>query len=193
MIHRRALLRPLASLAVAGLLVAGCGDDDDDASTDADTDAVDLEPVSDDTGTVEVTAVDYAFEDLPATVPAGTRLALANASSAELHELVAFRLPDDETRSVGELVALPQEEVLPTLGAPVTVLLAPPGGEQIPAVGDGTLAEPGRYAIVCVIPTGADPDEYLQAAAESEEEGPPQVDGGPPHIAQGMFAELAVE
>jgi hypothetical protein len=82
--------------------------------------------------------------------------------------------------------------VLATLGAPATVLLAAPGGPQIAAVGDGTLTRPGRYAIVCVIPTGADPDAYLQAAAESDE-GPPEVDGGPPHIAQGMFAELVVE
>jgi hypothetical protein len=72
------------------------------------------------------------------------------------------------------------------------VLLAAPGGEQIPAVGDGILADPGRYAIVCVIPTGADPDEYLAAAAESDA-GPPDVAGGPPHIANGMFAELVVE
>jgi hypothetical protein len=188
---RRALSRSAAALALAGLLVAGCGDDD--ASTDVDATVDDVEPVADTTETVEVTAVDYRYEDLPDAVPAGTRLTLANASTAELHELVAFRLPDDESRSVSDLVALPQEEVLPTLGAPVAVLLTPPGGEQIPAVGDGTLTEPGRYAIICVIPTGADPDEYLQAAAENEEEGPPQVDGGPPHIAQGMFAELVVE
>jgi hypothetical protein len=42
-----------------------------------------------------------------------------------------------------------------------------------------------------VIPTGADPDEYLAAAAEAEG-GPPDVAGGPPHIAAGMFAELVV-
>jgi hypothetical protein len=57
--------------------------------------------------------------------------------------------------------------------------------------GTGTLSEAGRYALICVIPTGADPDEYLAAAAASEG-GPPDVEGGPPHIVQGMFAELTV-
>ena len=179
---RRALTRPVAGLAVAALALAACGDDDDAGAT-ATEEAADV---------VEVTAIDFGYEGLPATLAAGTQLTLANASEVELHELVAFRLPDDEARPVSELVALPEEEVLATLGEPVTVLLAPPGGDQIPAVGDGTLAEPGRYAIVCVIPTGADPDEYLQAAAASEE-GPPEVEGGPPHIAEGMFAELVVE
>ena len=79
-------------------------------------------------------------------------------------------------------------------------LYPPPPGEseimglemcgEIAAVGDGTLAEPGRYVVLCLIPTGADPAEYLAAAATSD--GPPQVDGGPPHIAHGMFAELVV-
>ena len=74
---------------------------------------------------------------------------------------------------------------------PATVLLAEPGGEQIPAVGDGTLTEPGRYLILCAIPTGVDPAVYLKAAAESAG-GPPQVEGGPPHVVNGMFAEVTV-
>ena len=42
------------------------------------------------------------------------------------------------------------------------------------------------------IPTGADPQAYLKAAAESEG-GPPQTGGGPPHFVNGMFGEIAVE
>ncbi len=45
---------------------------------------------------------------------------------------------------------------------------------------------------MCFIPTGVDPQEYLRVAAETEE-GPPQVEGGPPHFVQGMHAELTVE
>lgn len=38
--------------------------------------------------------------------------------------------------------------------------------------------------LVCAIPTGAIPEEYLEAAATSD--GPPNVDGGPPHFVNGM-------
>jgi hypothetical protein len=140
---------------------------------------------------VEVKLVDYAFEDLPASVEAGTSFTVVNESETELHEMVAFRLADDETRSVEELTTLSPEELETTLGQPVFVLLAAPNGPVIPAVGDGTLNELGRYAIFCFIPTGVDPQVYLDAAAEAED-GPPQVEGGPPHFVHGMFGEIIV-
>lgn len=171
----------LAAVAGLALGLAGCSDDDTAA-------AADEPPV------IEVRAVDFAFEDLPDRVPLGTTLTLVNDAPSELHELVAVRLGDDEDRAADELVSLPPPEMGATLFAdePAMVLLAAPGGEQITAVGDGTLTEPGRYLVLCIIPTGVDPDVYLAAAAETEE-GPPQVDGGPPHIAHGMYAELVVE
>jgi hypothetical protein len=101
------------------------------------------------------------------------------------------RLPDDETRPADEIVHTSLEDVLAG-GPPALVLLAPPGGEPIVAVGDGTLSEPGRYLILCAIPTGADPAEYLAAAAASNGE-QPQVEGGAPHFAHGMFDDLVVE
>jgi hypothetical protein len=182
-IHHRTVALAFGAAALAALTLGACGDDDQaEAATDAPTPSV-----------IEVTAVDYGYTGLPDTVPAGTRFTLANDAPAELHELVAFRLPDDEQRPVSELATLPPEQLMPILGwEPATVLLAPPGGEQIPAVGDGTLSEPGRYAVICMIPTGIDPGEYLAAAAASAG-GPPQVEGGPPHIVHGMWAEITVE
>jgi hypothetical protein len=195
----------------AGLVLAGCGDDDDDedtAPTTEDTAAAEetettettspIDDVSDggvEDGVVEITLVDFAFEGVPESVPAGTRLTIVNDSAEELHELIALRLPDDEDRPIEEIAALPEAEVeaLFPPGPPSLVLIAPPGGEQIDAVGDGTLTEPGRYALVCFIPTGVDPEEYL-AAAEASEEGPPEQPGqGPPHFAHGMVADLIVE
>jgi hypothetical protein len=209
-------VRTLTAIALALTLAtatAACGDDDDDPGAGA-TDATDATgdettgtaegaEASDDgqtegaagggPGAVEVSLVDYAFEGLPSSVEAGTTFTVVNESEDELHELVAFRLPDDEDRSVDELSELPPEDLVPALGEPVTVLLAEPDGPQIPAVGDGTVDEPGRYAIMCFIPTGADPGEYLAAAAEAEEGPPEGVAGGPPHFVQGMRAELTVE
>ena len=170
------LTRTLPVLAAAGaLMLSACGDDADAAVKD---------------GVLDVTMDDFHFGEIPDEVPAGTRIEVSNASDNELHEFVAFRLADDETRSAEEIITSPDVGELLGGSMPATVVLAAPGGDAVYAVGDGTLSEPGRYLVLCAIPTGADVQEYLDAAATSE--GPPQVDGGPPHLANGMFAELTV-
>ena len=178
----------LLLIALTAATLGACGDDgaddagDDDATTTTEAAA-----------SVEVTLVDYGFKDLPDTVDAGTTFTVKNESTAELHEFVAFKIPDAETRSAEEILALPEAEGQAALGGPPkAVLLGPPGGgEMIKAVGDGTLTEPGRYLVACFIPTGADPQAYLQAAQAGGDE-PPQVEGGPPHFTKGMRAELTV-
>jgi hypothetical protein len=161
-------------LACALVALAACGDEPDAGATDE---------------VIEVTLTDFSFGDVPDEIVAGTRLRVDNTSPSELHELVAVRLADGDDRSVEEIVTSGLDDVLAG-GPPAAVLLAAPGGEQIAAVGDGVLAEPGRYLLLCAIPTGADPQEYLEAAATSD--GPPQVDGGPPHFVNGMVDDLVV-
>jgi uncharacterized cupredoxin-like copper-binding protein len=162
-----------SAVAALAALAAACGGGDD---------------------TKTVTAADYAFQNLPKEVDAGTTLKLENSSTKELHELVLIRIPESETRPMSELVKLPESELDRLFaGDPAMVLLRPPGGgEQINAVGDGKLTEKGRYAVICAIPTGADPAAYL-AAAQSSQGGPPQVPGGPPHFVNGMFGEITVK
>jgi hypothetical protein len=191
----RRVPRLAASIIVTALVLAACGDDDDAEPAATEPAAPVTEPpVEESAGAaVEVVAFDYGYNGIPDTVEAGTVFTLVNTAPAELHEFVALRLPDDETRPVSALVTLPIEELGAILAVePAAVLLAlPDGGQMIPAVGDGTLTEPGRYAIICMIPEGADPQGYLDAAAASQG-GPPEVEGGPPHIALGMFAEVTV-
>lgn len=195
-LRRRAVGAGVPLLLVVAAVLPACGSDGSDAGKDAKatttttTVAAAAEPtttVAAD-GSITVTAVDFDYRDLPDTVPAGTTFKLVNDSEAELHEFVAFRLPDDETRSVDELIELPEAELQALFGEgpPATVLLAKPGGPQIEAVGDGTLSEPGRYLVACSIPVGADPDELLAS------DGPPPA-GGVPHFHKGMYAELTVE
>jgi len=192
----------LVPLALTGaMFVAACSDDDEEPTETATTVATAAATTTatatatEEAGeTIEVTAVDYAFENLPATAAVGTMLSLTNASDAELHELVTIRLADDETRTLEELLALPEEEANTVLSAdPGMVLIAPPGEAGIAVVGDGALTEAGRYIVVCAIPQGVDPAEYL-AAAQTSPDGPPQIEGaGPPHFMLGMIGEITVE
>lgn len=183
-------LRFAAVLACSAVLFAACGDDKKPTEAAATTTTA----ASAAGDTVKVKGVDYKYEGLPDEIEAGTKVEFSNGSTKELHEFVAMRIADSETRTVAELVKLPESETEAIFGSgpPATVLLAPPGGaETIQAVGDGTISAPGRYAVACFIPTGADPAAYL-AASQSGGDGPPDVPGGPPHALNGMFAELKV-
>jgi hypothetical protein len=212
--RRFRLLTAGAALTAVTLIVAGCGDSDAATTTSTGAPPTTTAPTTTDAPAttaaptttaaaptttavagpepVVVTAVDYDYVGLPDRVAAGTRLILENDSAGEAHELVVIRLPDDETRSVEELVQLPPEELAAFFPNVKAVLLAAPESSGFAAVGNGTLTEPGRYAVICAIPTGADPNEYLVAAATAEN-GPPEVAGGPPHIVNGMFGEITVE
>lgn len=200
-LQRRAVAGALvAVLALAG---AACSDDDDDtaetgsAPEETTTTAA---PEDEETTTtegdepagevVEITAVEYEFQEVPDSVPAGTQLSLTNAGE-EPHELIAILIPASETRSVDEIAALSEEEQSAIFGGepePDTVILAATGTTDTPGavVGDGTLTEPGRYALLCFLPVGST-DEILQS------EGPPPAGDAPPHVSQGMYAELTVE
>jgi hypothetical protein len=186
--HGRSALRIFVPVLIVAAIATACGDDDDESSSTApDT----TEPDSGDVAT-EVVAVDYRFEGLPERIDTGTTLTMRNDADHEAHELVAFTIPPEETRSADELVMLPEGELFTVLPPePALVLLAPPGEEATAVVGDGTLPA-GRYLVACAIPTGADPDHYIQAVQEAAG-GPPNVTGGPPHFTSGMYAELVVE
>lgn len=119
---------------------------------------------------VPVSGIDYAFEGVPATIEAGTvAFAFTNESDAEEHELILLRKGDGVTMSFQEILELPEEEAM-TNAEFVGATFAPPGGEG------STLAEleAGDYAMVCFIPVGGAED-------------------GPPHFAEGMIQEFAVE
>ena len=199
--RRRRLAVPAAAVLTLTLGLAACGDsnEDDDAAAPTTTVAAQQPTTTEATGgeTVEITGIDYEFQGVPESVPAGTELSFTNGSDGEVHELVVFRIKEDETRTIEEIAALPEDEQQAVVepGPPSLVSFALPGEDGMAMVGSGALTAPGRYALACFIPTGADPQAYrdLFAAPPSDDEGPPDIPGGPPHITQGMFAELIVE
>lgn len=178
--------------------VAGCSSDSPSEGDDAaeETTTTEAEEGSSPTSTSDssddalvVTAVDFAFEGVPESVPAGTAIELINESDAELHEIVALPLPEGETRSAEELVAL-GDAMMGVAAGPPQVVVALPGEPSFAAEGDGVLTQPGRYLFLCTIPVGADPAAYLEAAEKAG--GPPEGFTGPPHLAEGMFSEISV-
>jgi hypothetical protein len=127
-----------------------------------------------------VTAREYVFEgDLDGLQAGINGLAFENSGS-EFHEMILFRINDDTTETMEELLALPEEEV----GSKVTE-----SGGAFGAPGDSDTLfadlETGRYAIICFLPVGATPDNM--EALESGE-----LDDAPPHFAEGMIREFTV-
>ena len=117
---------------------------------------------------VDVSAIDYGFEGLPESVPAGTAsFALTNEGDEE-HEMVLFRRADGETRPVEELLALPEAEAGEALTF-TAATFASPGDTGYVA----TELEAGSYVTVCFIPVGG-------------------ADDGPPHFTEGMIGEFEV-
>lgn len=95
---------------------------------------------------VPVTAVDFAFEGLPAEIPAGpTSFEFTNEGEAA-HEMAIFKLGEGVV--LDELLASeeePSEEEAQEAGG----TFAPPGEGGVYA---NTELEPGTYAVVCFIP-----------------------------------------
>jgi hypothetical protein len=119
--------------------------------------------------TVAVTGVDYAFEGVPATIPAGTVAFGFTNEGEEEHEMILVKKAEGVTQSFEEIANLPEEES-ESLVEFKSATFAPPGGES------STLADldAGEYAMFCFIPVGGAED-------------------GPPHFTQGMLQEFTVE
>lgn len=116
-----------------------------------------------------VNGVDYAFEGVPETLPAGTvAIDFTNSSEAEEHEMVVFK-KNDPSMTVEQLMEMPEEEAetkITFAGA----AFAPPGGEATALLD----LEAGAYTMVCFVPVGG-------------------AEEGPPHFTEGMVAEFSVE
>lgn len=116
--------RTLLSAALTLALVGGsaCADTKDDkvatgtgpgaSSTSAPKAAGGGQPLA-------ITGTDYEFKGVPKTAAAGTVITFKNSSAKEVHEVVALRVKDGETRPMSDLLALPEAEThkAPSSGA----------------------------------------------------------------------------
>ncbi|HEX2196461.1 MAG TPA: hypothetical protein VHJ76_06000 [Actinomycetota bacterium] len=124
---------------------------------------------------VDVTAVDYAFEGVPETLPAGIATFNFSNEGTELHEMLMVRYKDPST-TVEDLMKLSDREaqkVIDFIGAS----FGPPGASDT----ESKELTPGKYALLCFVPVGATSEKAAEKA------------DGPPHVARGMSAEFTVE
>ena len=139
----------------------------------------------------EVTAVDFAFQGLPAELPAGTSSAPRNASAAELHQPVAAS-PSRRRAAAGRGAARPAGRRArgAVRRAAALVVVAPRVG-RLRRIGDGTLTGAGPVRRRRFDPHRRRPAGLPRRPRDNPGQ-PPQVDGGPPHLTAGMYAELVV-
>jgi hypothetical protein len=122
---------------------------------------------------IEAVGVDFEYEGIPDTVPAGVVAVTFDNQGEELHEIAMVRINDDVDLSIEELAALPEEEAM-SMVTFTGVAFAAPGEADTTFL---TL-EPGRYGAVCFVPEGT----------THEAEGT-----GAPHFTLGMLAEFTAE
>ena len=118
-------------------------------------------------GELAVAAQDYSFGGVPEEVPAGPTIVTLENIGEEAHEFVVFRVNDDVTMPVEEILDLPEEEAQ-TMLTEVGGTVALPGGTGY------TVFEltPGRHVAVCFVPQGTtleviEAEMAAEAAAES--------------------------
>jgi uncharacterized cupredoxin-like copper-binding protein len=163
-----------------------------------------LPGVQADAGRVAVHAVDYGYQGVPRTLPAGeTRFSFTNDSQAESHEMTLFRINDGVNESFDQILAEDEAQqnkdqtAQPSGGQPSG---GQQGGGQNPPATQSPPPAPkmsffastgsapgqsarmdlignlpaGRYGMVCFLPVAND-------------------EAGTPHYKKGMKAEFTVQ
>jgi hypothetical protein len=121
---------------------------------------------------VPITAVDYEFQGIPATLPAGlTKFKVQNTSTSEDHELIFIKLtPAGEKVDPAKLLSLhgkKQEKLLDFTTAEFTMVAAGDTGYSYADL------EPGTYLYLCPLPVGG-------------------KEKGKPHFMEGMYGTTTV-
>ncbi|HEY7071834.1 MAG TPA: hypothetical protein VH479_17040 [Acidimicrobiales bacterium] len=119
-------------------------------------------------------AIDYSYQGIPATLPAGTTVVTIDNESAagEFHELTIARINDGVTDSAEQILAMSEADA----GARVTLTAS--ASAEVGEVGGATIdLVPGRYMYACFVAMGS----------TGAQEGT-----GEPHYSAGMFGEFTV-
>jgi uncharacterized cupredoxin-like copper-binding protein len=128
---------------------------------------------------IPVSAADYSFSGMPATLTAGGHAFDLTNIGQEVHEMVMVRVNDGVTESAQELL---DDDDMASKVTSITKGVAFPG-ESNTAFAN---LEAGRYLILCTIPIGTNAENFDQVLSG---EGGEQA----PHYSLGMVSEFKVE
>lgn len=124
---------------------------------------------------VEVTAVEYAFQGIPATIEKGVGSFEFRNNGKELHGMVVLKKKDGVTETFDQILA-PGEDGSQKKVDQVASGFASQGETDF----DVAELAAGDYLVVCFIPVGT----------TSQDAPPPE--NAPPHFTKGMKAEFTV-
>lgn len=116
--------------------------------------------------TLDVGAVEYAYQNVPVNLAAGARSIRLTNTGSERHELVLLRVNDFVDDTGRQILDTPPELAYTKVHSVGSVTVEPGQDGYVVAT-----LHPGRYLMVCYLPVGG---------------------RGPPHFTRGMSAEVIV-
>jgi hypothetical protein len=127
---------------------------------------------------LQATGIEYEFQGLPKTVPAGKVAIQFTDNGAEIHELEVLRIKGKD--SAKKLVGLSEKEFskkAEQVGSTFAMQ-----GQTSYAFAD--LSKPGRYLVVCHLPVGSTSPQAAEEAGKKHAKS---------HAQEGMYATITVE
>jgi hypothetical protein len=127
---------------------------------------------------LDVTGIEYEFQGLPKTLPAGKVAIRFTDNGTEFHELAIFRVKGkDSVKKVVGMSEKEQAKKIEEIGGTFATQ-----GQTSYAIAD--MSKPGRYGIVCFLPVGSTSEQATEEAAKKHAK---------EHWQQGMLATITVE
>jgi hypothetical protein len=127
---------------------------------------------------LDVTGIEYEFQGLPKTLPAGNVAIRFTDTGAELHELDVFRVKGkDSVKKIIGLSAREQRKKVEEVGRTFATQ-----GQTSYTIVD--LSKPGRYGVVCHLPVGSTSEQAAEQARKKHAKS---------HAQEGMNQEVKVE
>jgi hypothetical protein len=127
---------------------------------------------------LDVTGIEYEFQGLPKTLPAGNVAIRFTDTGAEWHELQIVRVKSKD--SVKKLAGLSEKELAKKteqIGGTFAMQ-----GQTSYTVAE--LSKPGRYAVICHLPVGSTSEQAAEEAGKEHAKS---------HAQEGMIQEVKVE